>query len=242
VRGFTGVRGLAGVRGCAGVDFAAAGVAGPASAVAGFVVVGFAGADFAGAAFAAADFAWDAFAGAAFAAPDFGVAGFLGAGFFTAGSAGVVPAAAGLSATGFRAAGFPAAGFPAAGFPAAGFRAAGFRAAGFRAGTAGASGAALEETEVLGDVPAGVAVEGAIFESLSSAEFVDSAEASIDCPTGNASCIFRSGTSWGESGSGVTATTYQLRTVYSKQGPTSAARTCQNPVCRITIPQQDRRR
>ena len=114
-------------------------------------------------------------------------------------------------------------------FAAAGLRAAGLRAAGRAAAVGVASEESVEfgaDGDFAGDFAAEVldfGVEPVVFGDLVVADFVEGAGASDDCPTGDASCIFWSGASWGESSSGVTGTTYQVATVYSRPRPTSAS-------------------
>lgn len=119
-----------------------------------------------------------------------------------------------------------AAAFAPPAFEAAGFRAAGLRAAGRAAGVPVASVELGADRGLAGDfapVVPDFGVEPLVFGDLVVADFVEGAEASDDCPTGDASCIFWSGASWGESSSGVTGTTYQVATVYSRPRPTSAS-------------------
>ena len=111
-------------------------------------------------------------------------------------------------------------------FEAAGLRAAGLRAAGRAAGVPVASVELEADCGLADDFAPDVpdfGVELLVFGDLVVADFVEGAEASDDCPTGDASCIFWSGASWGESSSGVTGTTYQVATVYSRPRPTSTS-------------------
>ena len=137
---------------------------------------------------------------------------------------GVVRAAGAFDGVDFAAPDGDAAGLAAAGLRAAGLRAAGVREAGFRG-----AGVVVSSAETAGsdddDCAPDAAVLGRdppVLGDFVVAGFALGAGASDGCPTVDASCIFWSGASWGESGSGVTGTTYQEATVYSRPRPTSA--------------------
>lgn len=172
------------------------------AAAAGFVAAGLRAAGFFGAADGdASGFTVAGFAAAAFAAVDFAVTAFAPVVFAAAGFAGAVLGVAGLRATGFFAAGSsPAAPTVTSVVP-----------------VPAAAEAGLDEAFARDAAAFGVdfrAVDGS-----AAGDVIVGAGASDDCPTRDASCIFWSGASWGESSSGVTGQTYQEATAYSRPGP-----------------------